>query len=213
MLKMKDAKSTHPTTYLHHEIHQELCSGPKVKPPQIMFLESIWKLRDYPLKDFVSPLSQITKVMTSKTSICNNACINSFKSLKLEKDPGPAAGTKAGAQERYLFALSRNNFLWSKEGQVVELHGQNQQINFQESNQLIPLKRGRTSRFTSLACHAIQAPKDPLRCCSQIWAWMLMRPNNLNRWLAGLSLLTAYFHESFKDNSDWYLQIWVLTKT
>jgi hypothetical protein len=85
-----------------------------------------------------------------------------IKDLQLEQ--------KAGAQERYLFALSRNNFLWSKEGQVVELHGQNQQINFQESNQLIPLKRGRTSRFTSLACHAIQAPKDPLRCCSQIWA-------------------------------------------
>jgi hypothetical protein len=128
-----------------------------------------------------------------------------IKDLQLEQ--------KAGAQERYLFALSRNNFLWSKESQVVQLHGQNQQINFQESNQLIPLKRGRTSRFTSLACHAIQAPKDPLRCCSQIWAWMLMRPNNLNWWLAGLSLLTAYFHESFKDNSDWYLQIWVLTKT
>jgi len=92
---------------------------------------------------------------------------------------GPAAGTKAGAQERYLFALSRNNFLWSK-GPVVQLHGQNQQINFQESNQLIPLKRGRTSQFTSLACNAIQAPKDPLRYCSQIWACMLMRPNNLN---------------------------------
>jgi hypothetical protein len=102
--------------------------------------------------------------MTSKTSICNNACINSFKSLKLEKDPGPAAGTKAGAQERYLFALSRNNFLWSKEGQVVQLHGQNQQINFQESNQLIPLKRGRTSQFTSLACHACNpSPKGSIK--------------------------------------------------
>jgi hypothetical protein len=134
----------------------------------------------------------------SKTSKCKNACINLFKSLKLEKDQGPAAGTKAGAQERYLFALSRNSFLWSKEGQVVQLHRQNQQINFQESNQLIPLKRGRTSRFTSLACHAIQAPKDPLRYCSPIWACMFMRPNNFNWWSASLSLLTAYFHESFK---------------
>jgi hypothetical protein len=139
------------------------------------------KLRDYPKR-----LCQPT-VSDHKSDDFKNLHMQKWlasthlKVSKLEKDRGPAARIKAGAQERYLFALSRNNFLWSKEGQVVQSHGQNQQINFQESNQLILLKRrGRTSQFTSLACHAIQAPKDPLRYCSQIWACMLMRPNNLN---------------------------------
>jgi hypothetical protein len=118
--------------------------------------------------------------MTSKLPYAKMLVSTHLKVSKWKKIKDLQAGTKAGAQERYLFALSRNNFLWSKEAQVVQSHGQNLQIDFQESNQLIPLKRGRTSRFTSLACHAIQAPKDPLRYFSQIWACMLMRPDNLN---------------------------------
>jgi hypothetical protein len=78
-----------------------------------------------------------------------------IKDLQLEQ--------KAGAQERYLFALSRNNFLWSKESQVVQLHGQNQQINFQESNQFNTSEKGKnlTVYFLGLSCNP--SPKGSIK--------------------------------------------------
>lgn len=61
------------------------------------FLRVYEKLTDYP-KRLCQPTVSEHKSDDFKISICKNACINSFKSLKLEKDQGPASWNKSRSE-------------------------------------------------------------------------------------------------------------------